>query len=58
MLLRRSTQHSFQLEEALFIALVKPTKHLTHISHLLGFHEGSKQLPQCFLAFDNLEITL
>jgi phosphoribosyl 1,2-cyclic phosphate phosphodiesterase len=52
----------FNLEEALdFIALVKPEKaYLTHISHLLGFHdEVQKQLPpNVFLAFDNLEITL
>lgn len=52
----------FNLEEALnFIALVKPDKaYLTHISHLLGFHEEvQKQLPpNVFLAFDNLEITL
>lgn len=52
----------FNLEEALnFIALVKPEKaYLTHISHLLGFHEEvQKQLPpNVFLAFDNLEITL
>jgi phosphoribosyl 1,2-cyclic phosphate phosphodiesterase len=52
----------FNLEEALnFITLVKPEKaYLTHISHLLGFHEEvQKQLPpNVFLAFDNLEITL
>ncbi|MBU0940294.1 MAG: MBL fold metallo-hydrolase [Bacteroidetes bacterium] len=52
----------FNLEEALeFIALVKPKKaYLTHISHLLGFHEEvQKQLPpNVFLAYDNLEISL
>tara|TARA_R110000868_G_scaffold10234_1_gene50157 strand:- start:151 stop:915 length:765 start_codon:yes stop_codon:yes gene_type:complete len=52
----------FNLEEALdFIALVKPEKaYLTHISHLLGFHEEVQRLlpPNVFLAFDNLEITL
>ncbi|NRT15632.1 phosphoribosyl 1,2-cyclic phosphate phosphodiesterase [Flavobacterium sp. 28A] len=52
----------FNLEEALdFIALVKPKKaYLTHISHLLGFHEEiQKKLPEnVFLAYDNLEITL
>ncbi|MDG2432703.1 MBL fold metallo-hydrolase [Flavobacterium sp.] len=60
----REEPHSthFNLEEALdFIALVKPKKaYLTHISHLLGFHDAvQKQLPpNVFLAFDNLEITL
>ncbi|OAZ04284.1 MBL fold metallo-hydrolase [Flavobacterium succinicans] len=52
----------FNLQEALdFIALVKPKKtYLTHISHLLGFHEEvQKQLPEnVFLAYDNLTITL
>ena len=52
----------FNLQEALdFIALVRPKKaYLTHISHLLGFHEEVQQrLPQnVFLAYDNLEITL
>ena len=52
----------FNLQEALdFIALVKPEKaYLTHISHLLGFHEEvQKKLPEnVYLAFDNLEITI
>ncbi|WP_306352735.1 MBL fold metallo-hydrolase [Flavobacterium sp. '19STA2R22 D10 B1'] len=52
----------FNLQEALdFIALVQPEKaYLTHISHLLGFHEEvQKKLPEnVFLAYDNLEITL
>lgn len=52
----------FNLEEALaFIALVKPEKaFLTHISHVMGFHEEvQKKLPEnVFLAYDNLEITL
>lgn len=52
----------FNLQEALdFIALVQPEKaYLTHISHLLGFHEEvQEQLPpNVFLAYDNLEITL
>jgi phosphoribosyl 1,2-cyclic phosphate phosphodiesterase len=52
----------FNLQEALdFIALVQPKKtYLTHISHLLGFHEEvQKQLPEnVFLAYDNLTITL
>jgi phosphoribosyl 1,2-cyclic phosphate phosphodiesterase len=52
----------FNLQEALdFIALLKPEKaYLTHISHMLGFHEVvQKQLPSTvFLAYDNLEITI
>lgn len=52
----------FNLEEALdFIALVQPEKtYLTHISHILGFHEEvQKKLPEnVFLAYDNLEITI
>ncbi|MEM0578168.1 MBL fold metallo-hydrolase [Flavobacterium polysaccharolyticum] len=60
----RITPHNthFNLQEALdFIALVQPKKtYLTHISHLLGFHEEvQKQLPEnVFLAYDNLIITL
>lgn len=52
----------FNLEEALdFIALVQPEKaYLTHISHVLGFHEEvQKRLPEnVYLAYDNLQITL
>ncbi len=52
----------FNLQEALdFIALINPEKaYLTHISHLLGFHEEvQKSLPKnVFLAYDSLEITL
>ncbi|MEA9412049.1 MBL fold metallo-hydrolase [Flavobacterium sp. PL02] len=52
----------FNLQEALdFITLVQPEKaYLTHISHVLGFHEEvQKMLPKnVFLAYDNLEITI
>lgn len=52
----------FNLEEALaFIRLVKPKRaYLTHISHLLGFHnEVQQNLPEnVFLAYDNLQITI
>ncbi|WP_411767670.1 MBL fold metallo-hydrolase [Winogradskyella sp. A3E31] len=55
-------QSHFNLEEALeFIAIVKPKKaYLTHISHLLGFHDEVQQkLPKnVFLAYDNLQITI
>ncbi|AUP81482.1 MBL fold metallo-hydrolase [Flavivirga eckloniae] len=52
----------FNLEEALqFIDKVKPeTAYLTHISHLLGFHEEvEKTLPRnVFLAYDGLEVII
>jgi phosphoribosyl 1,2-cyclic phosphate phosphodiesterase len=52
----------FNLQEALdFITLVRPKKaYITHISHILGFHEEvQKRLPEnVFLAYDNLEITI
>ena len=60
----REEEHNthFNLKEALdFIHLVQPQKaYLTHISHLLGFHEEVQQkLPKnVYLAYDNLEITL
>jgi phosphoribosyl 1,2-cyclic phosphate phosphodiesterase len=61
--LREEThQTHFNLKEALdFITLIQPEKtYLTHISHLLGFHEEvQKKLPEnVFLAYDNLEITI
>ena len=60
----RVKQHNshFNLEEALaFIRLVKPEKaYLTHISHLLGFHEEVQQkLPEnVYLAYDNLQLNI
>ncbi|ALJ04054.1 MBL fold metallo-hydrolase [Pseudalgibacter alginicilyticus] len=52
----------FNLEEALdFIKKVNPEKaYLTHISHLMGFHEEvQKTLPKnVFLAYDNLQISI
>jgi len=52
----------FNLEEALaFIKIVKPEKaYLTHISHLLGFHDEVQQtLPKnVFLAYDNLQLNI
>ncbi len=52
----------FTLQEALdFITLVKPKKaYLTHISHLLGFHEEvEKKLPaNVYLAYDGLVLDL
>ena len=59
--LRLEPHHShFNLEEALaFIDVVKPKiAYLTHISHLLGFHdEVEQQLPEnVHLAYDNLVI--
>ncbi len=61
--LREEPHHShFSLQDALdFITLVQPEKaYLTHISHLLGFHEEvQKKLPDnVFLAYDNLNITI
>lgn len=61
--LRIKPHHShFNLEEALaFIKKVNPQKaYLTHISHLLGFHEEvEKNLPDnVSLAYDNLKIEL
>ena len=52
----------FNLQEALdFITLIKPEKaYLTHISHIMGFHEEvEKKLPEnVYLAYDNLEINI
>lgn len=52
----------FNLTEALeFIKIVNPERaYLTHISHLMGFHEEvQKKLPKgVFLAYDNLEINI
>ena len=61
--LRQEPHYShFNLEEALeFIELIKPERtYLTHISHLLGFHEEvQKSLPEnVFLAYDGLKITI
>ncbi|KAB1071401.1 MBL fold metallo-hydrolase [Tamlana haliotis] len=61
--LRVEPHHShFNLEEALeFIEKVKPEKaYLTHISHLLGFHDDVEaSLPDhVSLAYDGLEITI
>jgi len=48
------------LEESIsLIKKINPNKaYLTHISHLMGFHEEvSKRLPKnIFLAYDNLKI--
>lgn len=50
----------FNLEEALeFIEAVKPKKaYLTHISHMMGFHDEVEQMlpPNVHLAYDNLII--
>lgn len=60
----REEEHNthFNLKEALdFIHLVQPKKaYITHISHLLGFHEEVQQrLPEnVYLAYDNLEIKI
>ncbi len=61
--LRIKPHHShLNLEEALrFIERIKPERaYLTHISHLLGFHdEVQQELPKnVFLAYDNLKITI
>lgn len=61
--LKKEMHHShFSLREALdFIAEVKPERaYLTHISHLLGFHDEVQQnLPKnVYLAYDNLEINI
>ncbi|WP_396158017.1 MBL fold metallo-hydrolase [Flavobacterium sp.] len=61
--LREEPHHShFSLQDALdFIHLIQPeVAYLTHISHLLGFHEDVQQkLPRnVFLAYDNLQITI
>ena len=60
----REEQHwsHFNLHEALeFIEKVNPEKaYLTHISHMLGFHEDvEKKLPKnVFLAYDGLQLTI
>ena len=61
--LRKEPHHShFSLDEAIaFIQRVKPEKaYLTHISHLMGFHEEvEKELPEnIFIAYDNLKIII
>lgn len=61
--LREEPHHShFSLQEALdFVTLVQPEQaYLTHVSHLMGFHEEvqSKLPNNVFLAYDNLEITI
>lgn len=61
--LREEPHHShFNLQEALnFIHLIQPERaYLTHISHVLGFHdEVEKKLPYpVFLAYDNLVLTI
>ncbi len=61
--LREKPHYShFNLVEALdFVEKVNPEKaYLTHISHLLGFHdEVEKMLPKnVFLAYDTLKITI
>lgn len=52
----------FNLKEALeFISLVNPEKaYLTHISHLLGFHDEVESIlpDNVFLAYDNLQLTI
>ncbi|KAA1244411.1 MBL fold metallo-hydrolase [Aquimarina sp. RZ0] len=61
--LRIEPHHShFNLEEALqFIVKIQPERaYLTHISHMLGFHEEvQQQLPKnVFIAYDNLKIII
>jgi len=61
--LRMNPHHShFNLEEALnFAEKVNAEKtYLTHISHLMGFHEEvEKKLPKnVFLAYDNLQLKI
>ena len=61
--LRQEQHHShFSLNDALrFIEELKPdTAYLTHISHIMGFHEEVQaQLPpNVFLAYDNLKINI
>lgn len=61
--LREEPHHShFSLQDALdFIHLVQPERaYLTHISHMMGFHEEVQQrLPEnVFLAYDDLKITI
>ena len=59
--LRKEEHHShLNLDQAIKLSKkINPKKtYLTHISHLMGFHEElSKQLPEnVFLAYDNLKI--
>ncbi|GGD97847.1 MBL fold metallo-hydrolase [Planktosalinus lacus] len=61
--LRQEAHYShFNLEEALdLIKTIAPDRaYLTHISHLMGFHEEvQKSLPKnVFLAYDGLQITI
>ena len=61
--LKITEHHShFSLQQALdFVNLVRPEKaYLTHISHLLGFHDDVEQsLPEnVFLAYDNLVLEM
>ena len=61
--LKTTEHHShFSLQQALdFVNLVRPEKaYLTHISHLLGFHDDVEQsLPEnVFLAYDNLVLEM
>ncbi|MGB1450575.1 MAG: MBL fold metallo-hydrolase, partial [Marinirhabdus sp.] len=61
--LREKPHHShFNIEEALaLVEKIKPERtYLTHISHLLGFHEEvqKKLPPNVFLAYDGLKIEI